>query len=73
MIYLKPILKYGGEFFGHTEQSALKHVLLKIYKYALELPLNLPNAGVLGELGCFPLFVGFNKVSGFKILVEMYS
>ena len=38
----------------HTEQPGLEHVPLKFYKYALEFPLNLPNAGVLGELGCLP-------------------
>ena len=54
---VKPILMYGGEFWVHTEQSALEHVLLKFYKYVLELPLSSPNAGVLGELGCFPLWV----------------
>ena len=54
---VKPILMYGGEFWRHTEQSALEHVLSKFYKYALQLPLISPNAGVLSELGCFPLWV----------------
>ena len=46
-----------AENLRHTEQPGLEHVSLKFYKYALELPLSSPNAGVLGELGCFPLWV----------------
>ena len=43
---------YGGEFWGHTEQSALEHVLLKFYKYALELPLSSPNLMGVLEVWC---------------------
>jgi hypothetical protein len=50
-----PILTYGGEIWGFSNNSALESVNIKFYKYVLGVKKTTPNCMVYGELGKFPI------------------
>ena len=50
-----PILLYGSEIWGCDVHKCIEMVHVKFLKYVLGLPLNAPNAAVIGECGRYPI------------------
>ena len=64
--FVVSILNYAAEIWGHTKCKEIERVHLKYCKRILNVKLSTSNAGVYGELGRFPLFIGrFVKIIKF--------
>lgn len=52
---VKPILLYGSEIWGYSNNDVLERIQLKFCKFLLKLKNSTPNYMIYGELGIFPL------------------
>ena len=58
---LKPIMCYGCEIWGFTENTDLEKVELRFLKAILHLPTSAPNMAVRGELGQLPIYMWWKE------------
>ena len=58
---LKPIMCYGCEIWGFTENTDLEKVELRFLKAILHLPTSAPNMAVRGELGQLPIHMWWKE------------
>jgi hypothetical protein len=54
---VKPILLYGCEVWGFSDNYVIEKILLKFCKLILHLKQSTPNCMIYGELGRCPLYI----------------
>ena len=54
---VKPILLYGCEVWGFSDNYVIEKIRLKFCKLILHLKQSTPNCMIYGELGRFPLYI----------------
>ncbi|XP_071139805.1 uncharacterized protein [Mytilus edulis] len=70
-VMVLPILMYGCEIWGSTNNSILESFCLQFYKYILSLKKCTPNCIMYGELGRFPIdiFIKSRMVAFWKRII----
>ena len=59
---VKPILLYGCEVWGFSDNYVIEKIHLKFCKLILHLKQSTPNFMIYGELGRFPLYIDITSV-----------